>query len=153
MSNEEKLISELTQKFPFLSEQCVIVRPRRVTCTVDRDKAIEVFKYLFAEQNFDFVSTIIGLDSGDNLEFIYNINTPKGMILNVKVFAPKTDAVIKSVLEIYPGAIYYEKELEGMFGVKVDGLPPGRHYPLPEDWPQDEHPLLKDWKHKTKELK
>lgn len=153
MSNEEKLISELTQKFPFLSEKCVIVRPRRVTIVVDRDNAIDVFKYLYTEQEFDFLSTITGLDSGDNLEFIYHINNIKGMLINVKVFAPKTDAVIKSVLEVYAGATYYEKELEGMFGVKVDGLPVGRHYPLPENWPQDEHPLLKDWKPKNKELK
>jgi NADH-quinone oxidoreductase subunit C len=153
MSNEEKLISELTQKFPFLGEKCVIIRPRRVTIIVDRDKAIEVFKYLYSEQKFDFISTITGLDSGENLEFIYHINNSSGLIVNVKVFAPKTDAVIKSVLEIYAGAIYYEKELEGMFGVKVDGLPAGRHYPLPEDWPQDEHPLLKEWKPKNKELK
>lgn len=153
MSNEEKIISELTQKFTFLNDKCVIVRPRRITVVVDRDKALDVFHYLFSEQKFDFLSTIVGLDSGENLEFIYNINNKDGMLINVKVFAPKTDAVIKSVLEVYAGATYYEKELEGMFGVKVDGLPAGRHYPLPENWPQDEHPLLKDWKPKDKELK
>jgi Ni,Fe-hydrogenase III component G len=153
MSNEEKIISELTQKFPFLSEKCVVIRPRRITVEVDRDKALDVFKYLYSEHNYDFLSTIIGLDSGDNLEFIYNISSQAGILINIKVFAPKTDAVIKSVLEVYAGATYYEKELEGLFGVKVDGLPAGRHYPLPENWPQDEHPLLKDWKPKNKELK
>jgi Ni,Fe-hydrogenase III component G len=24
-------------------------------------------------------------------------------------------------------------------------LPAGPRYPLPEDWPEGEHPLLKDW--------
>ena len=38
-----------------------------------------------------------------------------------------------------------------MFGVKVEGLPAGRHYPLPEDWPQGEYPLRKDWKPKNTE--
>jgi hypothetical protein len=28
----------------------------------------------------------------------------------------------------------------------VEGLVPGVRYPLPEDWPQGDHPLLKDWK-------
>jgi NADH:ubiquinone oxidoreductase subunit C len=153
MSKEEKLISEITQKFPFLNEKCVIIRPRRITAEIPRDKVIEVFSYLFNDHRFDFISTITGLDSGENLEFIYHLNNNEGIMVNAKVFAPKTDAVVKSVLDIYPGAIFYEKELEGMFGVKVDGLPAGRHYPLPEDWPQDEHPLLKDWKPKNKELK
>jgi membrane-bound hydrogenase subunit beta len=149
MSKEEKIISELTHKFPFLSEKCVIIRPRRITIEVDRDKVIEVFKYLYSEQKFDFISTITGLDSGENLEFIYHLNNIEGVLINAKVFAPKTDPVIKSVLEVYAGATYYEKELVGMLGAIVEGLPEGRHYPLPENWPQDEHPLRKDWKPKN----
>jgi len=149
MSKEENFISELTKKFPFLSEKFVIVRPRRITFEVDRDKVLDVFRYLFSEQKFDFLSTITGLDSGENFEFIYHINNIEGMLINIKVFAPKTDPVIKSVLEIYNGATFYEKELEGILGVKVDGLPAGRPYPLPEDWPQGEYPLRKDWKPKN----
>ncbi|HNW97964.1 MAG TPA: NADH-quinone oxidoreductase subunit C [Bacteroidales bacterium] len=153
MSKEENILSGLTQKFSFLGDKCVIIRARRITIEVDRDKVLDVLRYLYSEYKFDFLSTITGLDSGDNLEVIYHINNSEGMLMNIKVFAPKTDPVIKSVLEIYNGATYYEKELEGMFGLKVDGLPAGRHYPLPEDWPQDEHPLLKNWKPKNKELK
>lgn len=149
MNKDENLVSALTQKFPALSDKCVMVRPRRITVTVDRNQALEVFRYLHSEHGFDFVSTITGLDSGENLEFIYHINNSDGILVNVKVFAPKSDPVIKSTLEIYPGAIFYERELEGMLGAKVDGLPEGRHYPLPDDWPQDEHPLLKDWKPKN----
>jgi len=50
------------------------------------------------------------------------------------------------VLAIFPGAVSYEKELEDMFGIKVEGLPPGRRYPLPDDFPTDQYPLRKDWK-------
>lgn len=146
---EENLISDLTQKFPFLSEKFVVARTNRIFVEIDRDKVIDLFKYLFSEHKFDFLCTITGLDSGDNFEFIYHITNNEGIVLNVKIFAPKTDAVIKSVLEVYNGATYYEKELEGMLGVKVDGLPAGRHYPLPDDWPQDEHPLRKDWQPKN----
>lgn len=149
MNKEENLVSALTQKFPYLNGNFVIVRPRRVTVTVDREKALEVFRYMFDELRFTFIATITGLDSGDNLEFIYHIANEEGLLCNVKVFAPKTDPVIQSTLEIYPGAIFYERELEGMLGAKVSGLPEGRHYPLPENWPQDEHPLLKNWKPKN----
>lgn len=149
MNKEENLVSVLTQKFPYLEGKCVIVRARRITVEIDRDKVLEVFRYLFSEHHFTFISTITGLDSGENLEFIYHINNDDGLLVNAKVFAPKTDPVIPSTLEIYPGAIFYERELEGMLGAKVSGLPEGRHYPLPDDWPQDEHPLLKNWKPKN----
>jgi Ni,Fe-hydrogenase III component G len=144
MSKEENLVSGLTQKFPFLNEKCVIVRPRRVTIEIPRDKVLEVFRYLYSEK-FDLLCTITGLDSGENLEFIYHIADYQGILINAKVFAPKTDPVIKSVLEVYAGAIYYERELEDLLGTKVEGLPEGRHYPLPEDWPQGQYPLRKDW--------
>lgn len=145
MSKEETLVSQLTHKFPELGDKCVIVRARRITVEVDRGKVLEVFRYLYSEHQFDFIGTITGLDLGDNLEFIYHINNREGILVNVRVFAPKSDPVIKSTIEIYPGAIFYERELEGMLGAKVDGLPAGRHYPLPDNWPQDQHPLLKDW--------
>jgi len=149
MSKEENLVAELTQKFPFLSEKFVIVRARRITVEVDRDNVLDVFKYLYSVHKFDFLSTITGLDSVENFEFIYPVSNFEGILLSVKIFAPKTDPVIKSVLEVYKGAIYYERELEDMFGVKVEGLPAGRHYPLPEDWPEGEYPLRKDWKPKN----
>jgi len=152
MSNEENFVAVLTQKFPVLSDSCVIVRPRRVTFTVSREMALDVFRFLFTEHKFDFLSTITGLDSGDNFEMIYHINTNEGLLVNVKMFAPKSDPVIPSTLEVYPGAIFYERELEDMFGLKVTGLPEGRHYPLPDNWPAGEYPLRKDWKQKNKEI-
>ena len=47
---------------------------------------------------------------------------------------------------MFPGAEPYERELADMFGIKIDGLKPGRRYPLPDDFPADQHPLRKDWK-------
>ena len=29
--------------------------------------------------------------------------------------------------------------------MQVQGLPPGNRYPLPDDWPQGQYPLRKDW--------
>ena len=45
-----------------------------------------------------------------------------------------------------PKGVLTTEELEDMFGIKVDGLPPGRRYPLPDDFPTDQYPLRKDWK-------
>jgi len=33
-----------------------------------------------------------------------------------------------------------------LFGAKVEGLPEGPRYPLPDDWPKNQFPLRKDWK-------
>ena len=34
-----------------------------------------------------------------------------------------------------------------MFGIVVEGIPDGRRLNLPDDWPDGQYPLRKDWKH------
>jgi Ni,Fe-hydrogenase III component G len=65
----------------------------------------------------------------------------------VKTRVPKGES-IKSVTPDFPGADIYESELQDLLGARVEGKPVSPRYPLPEDWPQGDHPLLKDWKPK-----
>jgi membrane-bound hydrogenase subunit beta len=146
MQNEEKVKSELLQKFPFLEGKCEIIRERRITAEVDKNNLLEVLDYCYKTFRFDLLCTITGLDSGENLEFIYHIANYDGIVFNVKTFTPKSNPVISTVTNVYNGAIFYERELEDLLGAKVDGLPEGRHYPLPDNWPKGQYPLRKDWK-------
>jgi membrane-bound hydrogenase subunit beta len=146
MSKEEQVISELVQKFPFLEGKCTIIRTRRITIEAERINIVEILDYAKTNLKFDLLCTITGLDVGENLQFIYHIANYDGILINVKINAPKTDPVIKTVLDVYNGATFYERELEDLLGAKVEGLPEGRHYPLPENWPKGEYPLRKDWK-------
>ncbi len=146
MTKEEQVVSELVNKFPYLEGKCSIIRTRRITIDVDRANVIELVDYAKSNLKFDLLCTITGLDVGEDLQFIYHIANYDGILINVKTNAPKSDPVIKTVLSVYNGATFYERELEDLLGAKVDGLPEGRHYPLPENWPKDQHPLRKDWK-------
>lgn len=146
MNNEEKVKADLLQKFPYLEGKCEIIRQRRITAEFDRNNLIDILNYSFGDLKFELLCTITGLDIGDNLQFIYHIANKDGIVLNVKTNAPKSDPVIKTVTGIYNGATFYERELEDLLGAKVEGLPEGRHYPLPENWPKGQYPLRKDWK-------
>jgi len=146
MGNEETIKAALLQKFPQLEGKCEIIRQRRITLEVDRSRLIELLNFSFRELKFNILCTITGLDVGDDLQFIYHIANKEGIVMNVKANAPKTDPVISTVLGIYNGATFYERELEDLLGAKVEGLPEGRHYPLPDNWPKGQYPLRKDWK-------
>jgi Ni,Fe-hydrogenase III component G len=86
-----------------------------------------------------------GTDEGDTLGFMYHFASFNGMILNLKINAPKTKPVIKTVTDLFPSAEMYEREVIDLLGAKVDGLKPGRRYPLHDQWPENQFPLLKDW--------
>jgi len=158
MTKEEQVVSELERKFPFLEGKCTVNRVRRITLEVDLLNVPDVMDFAKTGLKFDFLCTITGLDVGDNLQFIYHIANKDGIIINLKTEAPKSDPKIKTVTGIYNGAVFYERELEDLLGAQVSGLPEGRHYPLPDNWPEGQFPLRKDWDpesiaqiHKTEE--
>jgi len=85
-------------------------------------------------------------DEGEDLGFLYHVADESGIILCLHTRAPKADPRIVSVSDRFPSAHIYERELVDLFGAKVEGLPPGNRYPLPDGWPEGQYPLRKDWK-------
>ncbi|MDD2716733.1 MAG: NADH-quinone oxidoreductase subunit C [Candidatus Wallbacteria bacterium] len=148
MAIEEKVKQELSDKFPFLKDSLVIKRARRIFVEVPPDRLIEVVKFAHSI-SFTHLCTITGLDEGTDFAAIYHLSGDAQMVLNLKIHIPKDNPVIQSITGTFPGGHIYERELEDMLGIKVANLPPGRHYPLPEDWPSGEYPLRKNWQPKN----
>ena len=93
-----------------------------------------------------FLSTISGVDKGATLEFVYHFSTPE-QDFNLRTEIPRDAPRVDSITPVIPGAILYEREIQEMFGIVVDGIPDGRRLLLPDDWPEGQFPLRKDWKH------
>lgn len=150
MTAEESIVRNLTDKFNFLSEKCFISRVRRITAEAPVKEFLQVIEYAKKELQFTMLCTITGLDAGDNLQAIYHLANDSGIVLNLKINIPKSNPEIPSVTPIYHGASLYERELIDMLGFIIKDTPPGYRYPLPDSWPEDQHPLRKDWKQDTK---
>jgi Ni,Fe-hydrogenase III component G len=142
--NEEKIKTEIEAKFPGVVTNAVVQRRNRVWLDCAAGKLPELLTWMKAS-GFLYLSTVTGFDEGENLGALYHLNNSL-MVVTVKAVTPRANPTLPSVLAIFPGAVSYEKELEDMFGIKVEGLPPGRRYPLPDDFPTDQYPLRKDWK-------
>lgn len=152
MSNilfDESIKEQLSAKFPFLSDKIRIARPRRIFAEVLYKEFRPVFEHIVKELNFQTICAITGLDEADKFSFIYHLTSDTGTILSLKTSVSKGDPVIRSVIDIFPSAEYYERELVDLFGVNVEGLPEGNRYPLTDDWPKGQYPLRKDWKLST----
>jgi NADH-quinone oxidoreductase subunit C len=146
VSREEEIKQQLTKKFGFLDGKIIIPRPRRVSVELAYADFPEVFSYAVKELNCPHLCAITGLDEQGAIGLIYHLAQDSGVLLNLKTGVPKSNPVLKSVIEYFPGAEIYERELADLLGVAVKGLPEGFRYPLTDDWPVDQFPLRKDWK-------
>jgi membrane-bound hydrogenase subunit beta len=143
---EAKIISALEAWFPFLVGKATAPRARRVFADVPAESFHAVLEECTGDLGFDRLVAITGLDDKDALGAVYALGRRDGVVLALKLSVPRDTPVIDSVTDRFPGAANYERELVDLFGFEVRNLPPGRRYPLPDDWPVDQKPLRKDWK-------
>jgi len=152
LDNEKKVLQSIAGRFADVDISKAVTAVRRIFLCVPEAIFMDVLQYAASELQFTYLCTITGLDTGANFEFLYHISRDDGILLTLEYKTGREDpVVIPSVLPIYNGATFYERELESLLGVKVDGLPEGRQYPLPDNWPKGEYPLRKDWKPKEKQ--
>lgn len=144
--NAETAKNELIKKFTYLADSIKVQREKRLTAEVPYKNFADLFDYCINGIKFSILCTITGLDEGERMGFIYHLADESGTILNIKTSVPKANPVIKTVLNYFPAAEIYERELIDLLGAKVDGMPEGGRYPLPDDWPAGQYPLRKDWK-------
>jgi Ni,Fe-hydrogenase III component G len=147
----QEILDALCARFPQIEKDKAKSVPRRLYMPVPAEGFIDVLRFVAEGLGFKHLSTITGLDNGETFEVLYHVAREDGNVVTLKRFVPKDDPSVESVLPIYNGATFYEKELEGILGLKVIGLPEGRGYPLPENWPAGQYPLRKDWKPTPKE--
>ena len=137
----EKVKSLLGDKILEASNPAV----RRVFFTIAVKDLVTVVETLKKELDQWYIATVSGLDKGDAYEILYHFGDTNGNI-NVRTRIPKADPHLPSICAIIPGNILYERELQDMFGIVVDGLPDPRPMLMPDDWPAGQYPLRKDWK-------
>ena len=73
--------------------------------------------------------TIVGADTGANIEVTYFFHTGVGKTENYRVVVPKSggNEQIEGISHIWPAAYVAENEVSEMFGVKVKDVP-GRFF-------------------------
>jgi len=119
---------------------------RRVFLTVAPADLVGAVTLLRDKYDCAYLATISGVDKGEVFEFLYHFASPV-VNINVRMDVPRGEPRFASICPVIPGAILYERELQEMFGVTVEGIPDGRRLNLPDDWPDRQYPLRKDWKH------
>ena len=103
-----------------------------------------------AELGFDHVASLTVVDrvKEGRFELIYvaeSYDNP-GVLVEIVTRVPRSEPRVPSLVDIWPGVAWQERENWEMFGVEFEGHEGlHRHLLLPPDWPDNVHPLRKDF--------
>jgi NADH:ubiquinone oxidoreductase subunit C len=123
---------------------------RRLKVTTPPGRAKELASFAKSVLGFDHISTVSGVDwiARNELEVVYFVgsSTPgqEDFILALSERVARDNPVVPTLVDIWVGAEYHERETHEMFGINFQGHPDQSHLFLPEDW-NDLPPLRKDY--------
>jgi NADH-quinone oxidoreductase subunit C len=119
------------------------------TVLVPRDHLLGAAEYLASDPSlrFSFLSDITTVDRlplEPRFEVNYHLlSIDRRARLRLKVKLQSSDPVVHSVMPVWPGANWHEREIFDLFGIHFEGHPDLRRILMPEDW--EGHPLRKDY--------
>ena len=121
----------------------------QVFVSVKREKIMDICRYLYEDDNIrmNFLSDLCGVDYPERkyrFEVVYNLYSLKyNHRLIIKASIPGNDPCINSVVSVWKGANWHEREACDMYGIVFTGHPDLRRILMPDDW--EGFPLRKDY--------
>jgi NADH-quinone oxidoreductase subunit D/NADH-quinone oxidoreductase subunit C/D len=139
-------IEALKQRFPeFVKDD---TRTGYSGVIVDTRHLVEVARVIRDELGFDYLSSATAVDYlgiSDHMEMVYHAYSTKGgPALVFKAQTSREKPEIPSLIDIWPGADFQEREAYDLFGIRFPGHPNLKRILLWEGF--NGHPMRKDWK-------
>jgi NADH-quinone oxidoreductase subunit C len=129
----------------------VVVDRGELTLHVRREHLVAVARAMrdVPELRFEMCLGVSGVhfpeQAGQELHAVYHLLsiTHGSRRVRLEVTAPDGDPHIPSIVSVYPGVDWHERETWDMFGIVFDGHPALTRILMPDDWPG--HPQRKDY--------
>lgn len=113
---------------------------------VEANQLLSIMETLRGEFEYDFLTSVTGVDylPDEKMEVVYHLfKSTGGSILEVKVQVPRSNPVVPSLVGLYPGASFQEREAWDLLGIRFEGHPNLKRILMWEGFAG--HPLRKDW--------
>jgi NADH:ubiquinone oxidoreductase subunit C len=116
----------------------------------------DVAQFLRDEQQFTMCLDVTAVDhlldgvrygppavDGERFEVVANfLSHPRNRRVRVIAEVPASDTTVASIVDVYRGMAFAEREVYDMFGIVFEGHPDLTRILMPDDW--EGHPLRKD---------
>ena len=146
--NIDEVISTLKERHPGVVKDDA--REGYSGVIVDADKLVDVALTLRDELGFDYLSSATAVDylgiahESEDMEMVYHAyRTSGGSALVFKAQTPRNEPVIPSLIDVWPGADFQEREAYDLYGIRFPGHPNLRRILMWDGF--EGHPMRKDW--------
>lgn len=146
----DEIADDLERAYPQFSDAIdqVVVDRGELTLHVKREKLVEVAIILRDALKFEVCMGVSGIhypnNIGRELVAVYPLlSMTNNRRIRLEVSVPDSDAHIPSLINIWAGNNWHERETFDMFGIIFDGHPGLTRILMPDDW--QGHPGRKDY--------
>ena len=146
----DDVADDLERAYPEFSSaiERVVVDRGELTLHIKREKLVEVAKILRDSLKFEMCMGVSGVhypnNVGRELVAVYPLlSITNNRRIRLEVTVADSDAQIPSLVEVWAGNNWHERETFDMFGIIFDGHPGLTRILMPDDW--QGHPQRKDY--------
>jgi Ni,Fe-hydrogenase III large subunit/Ni,Fe-hydrogenase III component G len=140
-------LSDLTERFGPRIESVQVARPNEVYLHISMELLPGICALLYKKWNGRLVSLFAddarAQDGAFHLYYVFALDAAHGFFI-LRVPVPPELPVFVSLTNALPAANWQEREIQDMFGLKLQGHPNPRRCALHDDWPEV-YPLRKDF--------
>jgi len=146
----DEVADDLERAYPEFADaiEKVVVDRGELTLHVEREKLVDVARVLRDKLLFEMCMGVNGVhypnENGRELHAVYPLlSITNNRRIRLEVSCPDSDPHIPSLVEVWAGNNWHERETFDMFGIIFDGHPALTRILMPDDW--QGHPQRKDY--------
>jgi len=130
----------VTEVIEFRGETTIVVPRELLRATAEHCRGDAKLQY-----NFLTDATCVDRTPADpRFELNYHlVSIPRREKVRLRVWLGGSDPAVDSLVPVWPGANWLEREIFDLFGIRFNGHPDLRRILLPDDW--EGHPLRRDY--------
>ncbi|MCL5779782.1 MAG: NADH-quinone oxidoreductase subunit C [Firmicutes bacterium] len=114
--------------------------------TVPVDTLVRLMRDLKETYGFNFLSNVTAVDYLDYFELVYDVSVVgEPDMIHIKTRVDRHNPVVPSMVPIWGGAIWQEREVYDLMGITFKDHPDLRRILLDDEW--QDHPLRKDYQY------
>ena len=130
----------VTEVIEFRGETTIVVPRELLRATAEHCRADAALQYNFLTD----ATCVDRYPAEPRFELNYHlVSIPRKEKVRLRVWVAGSDPVVDSLVPVWPGANWLEREIFDLFGIRFNGHPDLRRILLPDDW--EGHPLRKDF--------